>query len=103
GISAAYSLPPVNSGASTSVYQPPAPGQTSTTVICGLMPKNSNVSSGCRYGSRARFSAERCSPASTFSMAAAVTASRGGGGGDDCRGGLTAHAASSAQAPGSRN
>ena len=47
GTCATYSLPrSASSGASTSVYQPPGPGQTSTTVISGLMPKNSSVSRG---------------------------------------------------------
>src|SRR6185295_3667118 len=99
GSCAAYSLPcSASSGASTSVYQPPGPGHTSATVISGLMPKNSSVSSGWRQASRARFSAERCSPASTLPIAAAVASSRGtAGGATGCGGGgAPAQAASNA-------
>ena len=44
-----------------SVYHP-CPGEISTTVMLGLIPKKVSVSSGWRYLSRALFSAERCGP-----------------------------------------
>src|SRR5688572_14747902 len=68
-----------SAGASTSVYQPPPPGETSMTVMSWRKPKNCSVSFGWRNLSRALFSAERWSPASTLSRVASVSVSVTGG------------------------
>src|SRR5690349_24753914 len=53
-------------GARISVYQPRL-GQTSTTVISGLSPKNSSVCFGWRYWSRATLAGVRESAAMAWS------------------------------------
>src|SRR5688572_9957630 len=68
-----------SAGASTSVYQPPPPGETSRTDMSWRKPKNCSVSFGCRYLSRARFASLRWSPARTLSSVASVAASVTGG------------------------
>src|SRR5262245_18823454 len=59
------------------VYQPP-PGQSSTTRELGATPKNSSVSRGWRWTSRARCASVRCEPARAASIEPCSTGVAGG-------------------------